>query len=60
MLIVVALACAGVAVFYFTQDTTFLAGPPARIQLKHGIAFAVVAVVALIAANMIWRAGRRV
>jgi hypothetical protein len=54
-LIVVAIIFAGLAVFYFTQNTTFLASPPPRIQLKHGLAFAVAAVLALIAANIIWR-----
>ena len=54
-LIVVAVVLAGLAVFYFTQNTTFLASPPPRIQLKHGILAAGLAVVALIAANIVWR-----
>ncbi|HYA01180.1 MAG TPA: hypothetical protein VEK76_12665 [Candidatus Binatia bacterium] len=54
-LILVAAICAGLAVFYFTQDTTFLASAPARIQIKHGLLFAALAVVALIGANIVWR-----
>lgn len=55
-LIVVALICAGLAVFYFTQKTTFLAWwSTEKIQVKHGLLFAVLAVVALVAANIVWR-----
>ncbi len=55
VLIVVAVVCLALAVFYFTQKTTFLAGPPARIQLKHGLLFAGLAVVSAIGANILWR-----
>ena len=55
-LVVVALICAGLAIFYFTQKTTFLAWwSTDKIQLKHGLLFAVLAVIALIAANIVWR-----
>ncbi len=55
LLVLVALVFVALAVFYFTQDTTFLASPPPRIQLKHGLASAAVALVALLAANILWR-----
>jgi hypothetical protein len=56
-LIVIALACLGLAVFYLTQKTTLLASPPARIQLKHGLLCAALAVLAAIGANILWRRG---
>jgi divalent metal cation (Fe/Co/Zn/Cd) transporter len=56
-LIVIALVCLGLAIFYFTQKTTFLAGAPARIQLKHGLLFAGLAVLSAIGANILWRRG---
>ena len=59
VLLVIALALLGLGVFYATQDTTFLASPPARIQGKHAILSFVLAVLALIAASVVWRAGRR-
>ena len=55
LLIAIALVCLALAIFYFTQKTTFLAGPPARIQIKHGLLFAVLAVVSAVGANILWR-----
>jgi hypothetical protein len=55
LLVLVALVFAALAVFYFTQDTTFLASPPPRIQLKHGLVSLAVAIIALLAANILWR-----
>lgn len=55
VLIVICVVCLGLAVFYFTQTTTFLASAPARIQLKHGLLFAELAVVSAIGANILWR-----
>lgn len=54
-LVIIGLLFAALAIFYFTQNTTFLASPPPRIQLKHGLASLAVAIVALLAASMLWR-----
>jgi len=49
-LIVLAIVFAGFSVFYFTTKTSLLAGD-AAIHYKHAIVFAVLAVLALVAAN---------
>lgn len=50
-LIVLAVIFFGLAVFYYTQKTDFLAsGHPAH-QWKHGVVFTVLAVLSLVAAN---------
>ena len=53
-LIAVAIACAGLAIFYITVKSTFLASHYGH-QPKHAIVFGGLAVLALIAANMVWR-----
>jgi hypothetical protein len=55
VLIAIAVICLALAIFYFTQKTTFLAGSPAKIQLKHGLLFAGLAVISAIGANILWR-----
>lgn len=50
-LLLLAVIFAGLAVFYYTQKTDFLAsGRPAH-QWKHAVVFTVLAVLSLIAAN---------
>lgn len=49
--IVVALACAVMAIFYFTQKTSFLAGGRPALHWKHAVVFTVLAVLCLVAAN---------
>ena len=49
-LVVLAVVFAGFSVFYFTTKTSLLAGD-AAIHYKHAIVFAVLAVLALVAAN---------
>ena len=53
-LIAVAVACAGLAVFYMTVKSTFLASHYGH-QPKHALVFGGVALLALIAANIVWR-----
>ena len=55
VLIAIALICLALAILYFTQKTTFLAGSPAKIQVKHGLLFAGLAIVSAIGANILWR-----
>jgi hypothetical protein len=50
-LVVLAVVFAAVAIFYFTQKTSFLAGGLPAMHWKHGILFAALAVLSLIAAN---------
>jgi hypothetical protein len=56
-LIVIAVILLGLAVYYLTQKTTFLASPPARIQLKHGLLCLGLALVSAVGANILWRRG---
>jgi len=50
-LIVLAVIFVGLAAFYFTQKTNFLAaGRPAH-HWKHGVVFSVLALLSLVAAN---------
>jgi predicted membrane channel-forming protein YqfA (hemolysin III family) len=58
VLIVVALACVALAVFYLTVQSSFLASHYGT-QPKHALLFFGLALLALIAASVIWRAGRR-
>lgn len=53
-LVAVAVVCAAMAVFYMTVKTTFLASHYGH-QPKHAIVLGVVAVLALIAASIVWR-----
>ena len=50
-LIILAVIFVGLAIFYYTQKTDFLAsGRPAH-QWKHAVVFTVLAVISLVAAN---------
>jgi uncharacterized membrane protein len=55
---VVAVACAAVAVYWLTVKSTFLASHYGH-QPKHALVAGIVAVVALIAATIVWRQQRR-
>lgn len=57
-LVIIAVACVALAVFYLTVKSSFLAAHYGT-QPKHALLFFGLAVVALIAANIVWRAGRR-
>lgn len=57
LMIVVAVACVALAVFYWTTPTNLFASDTG-IHHKHAILFAVLAVLALIAANFTRRLGR--
>jgi hypothetical protein len=50
-LIVLAVIFALVAIFYFTQKTSFLAGGHPAKHFKHAILFIALAVLSLVAAN---------
>ena len=50
LLVLGGVAFVGLAIFYATQDTSFLASPLAR-HYKHAVACAVAAVCAFVAAN---------
>jgi hypothetical protein len=58
VLIVIALACAALAIFYWTTKTTLFASD-FGLHTKHAIVFSALALLALIAANFAWRAGAR-
>jgi len=53
-LLLVAVVCAAMAIFYMTVKTTFLASHYGH-QPKHAIVLGVVAVLCLIGANIVWR-----
>jgi flagellar biosynthesis/type III secretory pathway M-ring protein FliF/YscJ len=53
-LVAVAVICAALAVFYMTVKSTFLASHYGH-QPKHALLFAGLAVIALIAASIVWR-----
>ena len=55
-LVVVAIACAALAIFYWTTKTTLFATSN-TIHTKHAIVFTALAVLALIGANFARRAG---
>jgi flagellar basal body-associated protein FliL len=57
-LLVVAVACAAVAIYWLTVKSTFLASHYGH-QPKHALVAGIVAVVALIAASIVWRQGRQ-
>ena len=57
-LLVVAVACAALAIYWLAVKSTFLASHYGH-QPKHALVAGVVAVVALIAASIVWRQGRR-
>jgi multisubunit Na+/H+ antiporter MnhE subunit len=50
-LIVLAVIFALVAIFYFTQETNFLASGRPMLHWKHAILFTVLTLLALVAAN---------
>lgn len=58
VLVIAAAICVALAVFYLTVRSSFLASHYGT-QPKHALLFFGLAVVALIAANIVWRAGRR-
>ena len=53
-LIAVAIACVGLAIFYITVKSSFLASHYGH-QPKHAVVFGGLAVLALVAANVVWR-----
>ncbi len=53
-LVVIAAVCAALAVFYMTVKSSFLASHYGH-QPKHALLFAGLAVIALIAASIVWR-----
>ena len=57
-LLVVAVVCAALTVFWLTVKSTFLASHYGH-QPKHALVAGIVAVVALIAASIVWRQQRR-
>ena len=57
-LIVVAVACAAAAIYWLTVKSTFLASHYGH-QPKHALVAGIVAVLALIAATIVWRQQRR-
>ena len=57
-LIVVAIACAAVAIYWLTVKSTVLASHYGH-QPKHALVAGIVAVLALIAASIVWRQPRR-
>ena len=58
VLIVIAVACAALAIFYWTTKTSLFASD-VGLHTKHAILFTALTVLALIAANFAWRAGAR-
>lgn len=57
-LIVVVVACAALAIYWLTVKSTFLASHYGH-QPKHALVAGIVAVLALIAASIVWRQPRR-
>ena len=57
-LLVVAVACAALAIYWLAVKSTFLASHYGH-QPKHALVAGIVAVVALIAASIVWRQGRQ-
>lgn len=56
-MIVIAIACVALAIFYWTTPTSLFASD-SGLHHKHAILFAVLAILALIAANFTRRLGR--
>lgn len=58
VLIVIAVVCAALAIFYWTTKTSLFASD-VGLHTKHAILFTALTVLALIAANFAWRSGAR-